>query len=84
VTKKAMATPTLSLVAYMRKKRRETCPVCKLPPEIRAQIASASDRGIKRKDVLEWLHTVVGVDISNDELTAHRNGRHDEPDTTAA
>jgi len=70
--------PTLNLVDFMREKRRKACPVCKLPVEIRAQLATASDRGIKRKDVLEWLHTVVGVDITNDELTAHRNGGHDD------
>jgi hypothetical protein len=70
--------PVTSLVAFMKDKRRAECPVCKLSEEIRTQLASASEKGIKRKDVLEWLRNAVGVAITNQELTTHRNGGHDE------
>ena len=71
-------TQVLGLMDFMRAKRREACPVCKLPAEVRAQLDTASDKGIKRKDVLEWLRTIVGVPITDAELTAHRTGRHDD------
>jgi len=74
--------PTLNLVDFMRAKRRATCPVCKLPADVREQLATASDKGIKRKDVLEWLRTIVGVPITDAELTAHRTGRHDDQQAT--
>ena len=75
---KATTAPVLGLVDFMRQKRREACPVCKLPQEVREQLATASDKGITQKYVLEWLRTTVGVPITKDELTGHRNGRHDE------
>ena len=70
--------PVLGLVDFMRQKRREACPVCRLSAEVRSQLDTASDKGIKRKDVLEWLHRVVGSPITDAELTAHRTGRHDD------
>jgi len=75
---KATATPVRSLADFVRQKRRESCPVCKLPQEVRDQLATASDKGHKRRDVLEWLKVDAGVPITDTELTAHRNGRHDE------
>ena len=71
-------TQIVGLAEFMRAKRREACRVCKLPADVREQLATASDRGIKRKYVLEWLRTSVGVDITDEELTAHRTGRHDD------
>ena len=71
-------TPVLGLMDFMRAKRRQSCPVCKLPADVREQLATASDKGIKRKDVLEWLRTIVGAPITDAELTAHRTGRHDD------
>jgi hypothetical protein len=70
--------PVKSLVEFMQDKRRADCPVCKLPEDVRKQLATAAEKGIRRKDVLEWLRAVIGVQITDVELTAHRNGRHDE------
>lgn len=74
-------TPSLNLVAFMRQKRREACCVCHLSADVRSQLNTATDKGIRRKDVLEWLHAVVGVSITDAELTAHKNGRHDDQTT---
>jgi hypothetical protein len=68
--------PIIGLVDFMKQKRREVCPVCKLSAEVRAQLETAAEKGIKRRDVLEWLHSVVGVAVTDQELTSHRNGRH--------
>lgn len=67
-----------SLVDFMRQQRKAACSVCKLPEAVRAQLATASDKGITQKHVLEWLHTALGEPITKDELTSHRNGRHDD------
>lgn len=76
------AKQALSLTAFARGKtmeaRRAECPVCQLPAEVREQIASASDRGIKQPTVVEWLREMIGVEIARDALQTHRNGRHDE------
>ena len=68
----------MSLVDFAKAQRREDCPVCKLSPSVREQIAKSSDRKIRRRQVLDWLHAVVGVGITDAELTVHRNGRHDD------
>ena len=72
----------MGLVEFARKQRlaaaREACRVCHLSEEVRAQLKTASDRGIRRGVQLEWIRTYTGVDIEDAELTAHRNGRHDE------
>lgn len=72
------STPTLGLVDYVKAKRREACRVCQLPDDVRDQLATASDKGIKRGVVLEWLRESVGIKITDSELTVHKNGRHDE------
>lgn len=67
-----------SLVDFMRAKRRAACKVCQLPDDVREQLRTASDKDIKRRDVLEWLRTEVGSDITDAELTSHKAGHHDE------
>jgi hypothetical protein len=78
MTKNPTKSEIMSLHEFARLQRREGCPVCKLPDYIREQIITASDRGIKRRQVLEWLREKVGVAISDQELSVHRNGRHDD------
>ncbi len=78
MSKAAVASAGPSLVEFMRQKRREACPVCALPEDVRAQLATASDKGITQKHVLEWLRSAIGASITKDELTGHRNGRHDD------
>jgi hypothetical protein len=67
----------LSLVEYVRERRRADCVVCKLPDEIRQQISTAADKKIKRAVVIAWLQEEQSVRISEDELTVHANARHD-------
>lgn len=68
----------VSLTDFVKAKKRENCPVCKLPVEIRGQIGkSASEKHISREQQLEWVALVTGVKLSIEELNAHVNGRHD-------
>lgn len=82
MTKSPGKSDVMGLVEYAKRRRlemaREACRVCGLPDEVREQLRTASDRGIRRRDQLDWLRLHVGVDIADAELTTHRNGRHDE------
>lgn len=68
----------LSLVAYVQQKRRESCPVCALPDGLRQQMATASDRKIKRAVVVAWLRDEHGASVSEDDINTHVNARHDK------
>lgn len=70
-------TKGLSLVDYVRKQRRKDCAVCALPTEIREQIASASDKKIKRPIVLAWLEHAHGIKLDLAAVSAHAAGHHD-------
>lgn len=67
----------LSLVEYVRERRRADCVVCRLTEEVRKQITTAADKKIKRAVVIAWLQEEQGVTISEDDLTVHANARHD-------
>ena len=67
--------PTVSLQEFARRKRYESCPVCKLPPDIRAEIAGAD--GVPWRVRVAWLQQTHGVNISPQEALSHVNGRHD-------
>lgn len=69
----------MGLVEFMKQKKRDACPVCQLPDEVRKQLSIASDKGIKRRHQLEWLKKEVGVELTNGDLNSHYAGRHDEP-----
>lgn len=72
--------PKLSLVEFVRAKKRANCSVCKLSVEIRGQLGrTASEKKISREQQVEWIKMVSGVTITIDELNAHVNGRHDAP-----
>jgi hypothetical protein len=66
-----------SLIEYVRAKRRETCPVCQLDPDLLSQVRSAGDKRIPQDVVLAWLAEDHGIVLSKDDLLTHRNGRHD-------
>lgn len=68
-----------TLVDFLRDKKREDCPVCKLSDGIRDQLAAARGKKITRKNQLEWLRDVVSAEITNRDLDGHYQGRHDEP-----
>jgi hypothetical protein len=78
VSRTANSNDILGLVDYMRAKRREGCKVCQLSGDIRAQLRTASDKKILIRDQIAWLRDVVGADITADDLTSHRSGRHDD------
>lgn len=81
MTKPKAKEQIMGLVEFARKQKlaaaRDACRVCHLSDEVRAQLRVAADRGIRRKDQLEWIHRYFDPDITDAELTAHRNGRHD-------
>lgn len=68
-----------TLTDYMKAKKRAACPVCQLSDTVRRQLVEAREKGIRRRDQLEWLRVEVGADITDADLTQHVNGRHDEP-----
>lgn len=70
--------PGLSLVEYVRERRRAECPVCRLPDAIRQQMAGASDKKIKRTVVLSWLKDEHKIDVTDSDLTTHYSAKHDE------
>lgn len=76
-----MSKPPRTLAAFVHAKRRSGCPVCALPAGVRQQLTEARNRKITRAVQLEWLRTEVGVKVTDADLTAHVNGRHDVEDT---
>lgn len=66
-----------SLAEYARDRRRDGCPVCALPPDIREQMARASEKKIRRPVVLAWLRDEHGTEIKDTDMTVHVNGHHD-------
>jgi len=71
----------ISLVEFARQQRldeaRAACPVCRLPQGVREELRREAERGMKRKYQLMWLSRFHHADITDAELTTHRNGRHD-------
>lgn len=65
-----------TLARFAQDKVRANCPVCALPLDAQAQLATASDRKISRAVQLEWLRTEFGAAVTDDQLTAHGAGRH--------
>ena len=64
------------LADFMRAKKRAACKVCQLPADVLEQLAAARSAKIRRPDMLDWLRTEVGSDITDAELTAHYSARH--------
>jgi hypothetical protein len=67
-----------SLVEFARKQRQKDCPVCALDTEIRAQLRSASDKGIRRPVQLAWLREVHRSSVTDADLTSHYSAKHDD------
>lgn len=70
------AKQTVPLADFMRAKKRAACKVCRLPADVLDQLLAARTAKIRRPDMLEWLRTEVGADITDVELTAHYSARH--------
>lgn len=68
----------VTLVDFVKAKRRENCRVCKLSVEVRGQIGrTAGEKKISRDQQIEWVALVTGVKLTMEEFNAHINGRHD-------
>lgn len=65
-----------SLVEFVKAKKRADCPVCALPDAIREQIVGASDKKIKRPEIVAWLNEECGYSIQAGDLEKHVNARH--------
>lgn len=70
----------MALVDFARQGRlaeaRARCPVCRLPDPIKDELRDAVRRGMERRWQTAWLKA-QGYEITNAELTTHRNGGHD-------
>lgn len=70
----------MGLAEYARQGRlaeaRARCSVCSLPDDVKEELKEAARRGTERRWQIAWLKA-RGHDISNTELTTHRNGGHD-------
>lgn len=72
------ARQNVTLVDFVKAKRRENCRVCKLSVEVRGQIGRpASAKNISRDQQIEWVALVTGVKLTLEEFNQHVNGRHD-------
>jgi hypothetical protein len=67
---------TPNLVQFARAKRRQGCPVCDLPKDVRLQLIDARGKKIPRAIMMEWLKE-LGYKITDQHLTTHGGGRHD-------
>jgi hypothetical protein len=68
-----------SLAEFVAAKKRAACPVCGLPSDVLAGIATASDKGFRIDEQVEWLTQGRGYAITRDELLTHKNQRHGTP-----
>ncbi|MFA6044175.1 MAG: hypothetical protein WC718_04265 [Phycisphaerales bacterium] len=70
----------MSLVEFARQGRlaeaRARCPVCQLPQDVQDELRDSQRRGTERRWQIAWLRA-MGHNITNAELTTHRNGGHD-------
>lgn len=66
-----------SLADFLLEKKRASCPVCALAPEIRVQVDAARRRGVRRAEWLEWLRDECGVVLQPGDFDQHINGRHE-------
>lgn len=67
-----------ALLTFVQDKRREKCPVCALPEEVRQQIREARDKKVDRRTIREWLKSEYGREIPETNYTTHSNGHHDD------
>lgn len=63
---------------FSKAKRREACPVCQLPDEVREQMRSSRDKKITQQMIKEWLMTDYKKDIKLESLASHNAGHHDD------
>lgn len=77
-TREKQSRLNVTLVDFVKAKRRENCRVCKLPVAVRGQIGRpAGEKKISRDQQLEWVALVTGVKLTLEEFNQHVNGRHD-------
>ena len=74
---KAPAGEGRTLTDYIKDQRRAACAVCRLPDELRQQMAEGRARKIPRKVMLEWLTKEHDVTIADREMDEHGAGNHD-------
>ena len=66
----------LSLVDYLKKKRRADCVVCQLPEEVLEQLQDAKKKKITRLEQLAWLNEELGYEVTYDHMETHYKGQH--------
>lgn len=67
----------LTLVDFLKKKRRADCVVCQLPQEVLDQLQVAKKKKITRVEQLAWLNEELGYEVEYDHMEVHYKGQHD-------
>jgi hypothetical protein len=80
MSKLTSAAQVRTLAKFVRDQRRVGCPVCALSVAIRGQLAEARTKGISLDLQLAWLKAEHQTSVTRDDITRHRNGRHDDAD----
>ena len=73
-----------SWVRYMEQKRLAACPVCQIPPALRAQFRLLRRRNLRVADLLEWLRVEWGVQITAEAYSVHAKAGHKQTVAKAA
>ena len=66
----------LSLVDYLKKRRRADCVVCQLPEDVQGQLQDAKRKKITRLEQLAWLNDELGHEVTHDDMEKHYKGQH--------
>lgn len=68
-----------SLGEFRKDKQRAKCPVCKLTPNVRAQIREAREAAspVPFSTIIEWLKEEHGTALTVVDFTRHAGARHD-------
>jgi len=68
------------MVEDLAQQERTSCPVCRLPDDVQRELAQAAQKGIKRRQQLEWLENEVGEHITYRALASlYARGHHERP-----
>lgn len=74
--------PGLTIVQYERQREadedRARCPVCKLSPAVREEVAEAKRAGLTQARILPALARVHNITIAPTDWAHHLNRRHDQ------
>ena len=71
-------TAVRSLNDFLLEKRREGCPICALPADVKEQLRKASKASIRRAEQIEWLESEFKIRLTAEQFNSHHSGRHEQ------